>query len=135
MRRARGQALVELALCAPVITLLSLGVAAVVQVEDASAGLDAATHAAASAAARAPNPITADTAARSRFAAVVAAYPLRGATVGIALGGFSRGTDVTATSHAYVDVGWAGLVLPNRFEVWSRTAMRVEPWRTHRAPP
>jgi Flp pilus assembly protein TadG len=124
-----------LALCAPVITLLALLVAAVVQVEDASAGLDAATHAAAGIAARAPDPITADTAARSRFAAVVVAYPLRGATVEIALGGFSRAKDVTVTSHAYVDVAWAGLVLPHRIEVWSRADMRVEPWRTHRAPP
>jgi hypothetical protein len=122
-------------LCAPVITLLALGVAAVVQVEDASAGLDAATHAAAGTAARAPDPITANAAARSRFAAVVVAYPLRGATVEIALGGFSRAQDVTVTSHAYVDVAWAGLVLPHRIEVWSRAVMQVEPWRTHRAPP
>jgi len=135
VRRARGQALVELALCAPVITLLALGVAAVVQVEDASSGLDAATHAAAGAAARAPDPTTANTAARSRFAAVVFAYPLRGATVEIAVGGFSRAKDVTVTSHAYVDVAWAGLVLPHRLEVWSRAVMRVESWRTHRVPP
>lgn len=135
MRRARGQALVELALCAPVIALLALGVAAVVQVEDATAGLDAATHAAASAAARSPDPITAAAAARSRFAAVVVAYPLRGATVDIALGGFSRATEATVTSRAFVDVAWAGLVLPHSFEVWSRAVMRVEPWRTHRAPP
>lgn len=135
MRRARGQALVELALCAPVIALLALGVAAVVQVADASAGLDAATQAASSAAARSPDPTTADAAARSRFAAVVVAYPLRGATVEIALGGFSRAGDVTVTSRAYVDVAWAGLVLPHRLEVWSRAVMRVEPWRTRRAPP
>jgi Flp pilus assembly protein TadG len=134
VRHTPGQALVELALCAPVMTLLALGVAAVVQVEDASVGLDAATHAAASAAARAPDPIAAYTAARSRFAAVVVAYPLRGATLEIALGGFSRATDVTVTSRAYVDVAWAGLVVPHRFELWSRAAMRVEPWRTHRAP-
>jgi Flp pilus assembly protein TadG len=133
--RPRGQALTELALCSPVIVLLALGVAALVQLADASAGLDAATHAAASAAARAPDPITANAAARSRFAAVVAAYPLRGATVEIALGGFSRGMDVMVTTHAYVDVAWAGLVLPHHFEVRSRAALRVEPWRTHRAPP
>jgi uncharacterized protein (UPF0333 family) len=42
----RGQALLELALCAPVVILIAVGVAAVVQVQDASAGLDAATHAA-----------------------------------------------------------------------------------------
>lgn len=135
MTRHRGQALTELALCAPVIVLLALGVAALVQLADASAGLDAATHAAAGAAARAPDPITANAAARTLFAAVAATYPLRGATLEIALGGFSRGTDVTVTTHAYVDVAWAGLVLPHRFEVRSKAAMRVEPWRTHRAPP
>ena len=134
MTRPRGQAITELALCAPVIILLAMGVAALVQLADASAGLDAATHAAARAAAREPDPITANAAARSRFAAVVAAYPLRGATVEIALGGFSRGTHVTVTTHAYVDVAWAGLVMPHRFEVRSKAAMRVEPWRTHRMP-
>jgi len=128
----RGQALLELALCAPVVILLAVGVAAVVQVEDASAGLDAATHAAASVAARAPDSATGDSAAHARFAAVVVAYPLRSATLQISFGSFSRLDDVTATSEALVDVGWAGLVLPHRLAIRSRAVVRLEPWRTHR---
>jgi Flp pilus assembly protein TadG len=132
LRLNRGQALLELALCAPVVILLGVGVAAVVQVEDASAGLDAATHAAASAGARAPDPVTADSAAHARFAAVQLAYPLRGATLEVSFGSFSRADDVTVTSEALVDIGWAGLVLPHRLEVRSRAVVRLEPWRTHR---
>jgi len=128
----RGQALLELALCAPVVILMAVGVAAVVQVQDASAGLDAATHAAASVAARAPDPVTADSAAHARFAAMLVAYPLRGATLRVSFGSFSRTADVTATSEALVDVGWAGLVLPHPVELRSRAVVRLESWRTHR---
>jgi Flp pilus assembly protein TadG len=131
----RGQALLELALCAPVVILVGVGVAAVVQVEDASAGLDAATHAAASVAARAPDYVTANSAAHARFAALLLAYPLRDATLEVAFGSFSRADDVTVTSEALVDIGWAGLVLPHRLEVRSRAVVRLEPWRTHRAAP
>jgi len=133
MRWARGQALLELALCAPVLVLLALGVAAAVQLQDAAAGLDAATSAAASVASRAPDPITADLAARARFASVVAAYPLREVLLEIALGSFSRATEVSVTADAVVDVAWAGLMLPHRFHLHSRAVMRLEPWRTHRA--
>lgn len=133
MTLSRGQALLELALCAPVVILLAVGVAAVVQVEDASAGLDAATQAAVSVAARAPDPITADSDARSRFAAVVAGYPLHAAALRVVLGTFGRASEITVTSEAFVDVGWAGLVLPRRLEVQSRAVIRLEPWRTHRA--
>ncbi len=132
MKFNRGQALLELALCAPVVILLAVGVAAVVQVEDASAGLDAATHAAASVAARAPDSVTANSAAHARFAAVVLAYPLRDATLQVSFGGFSRADNVTVTSEALVDVGWAGLVLPHQLEVRSRAVARLEPWRTRR---
>ena len=59
MRWRSGQALLELALCAPVVLLLALGGAAVVQLQDATAGLDAATTAAAEMASRAPDPRTA----------------------------------------------------------------------------
>ena len=128
----RGQALLELALCAPVVILMAVGVAAVVQVQDASAGLDAATHAATSVAARAPDPVTADSAAHARFAAMLVAYPLRGATLRVSFGSFSRTADVTATSEALVDIGWAGLVLPHRVELRSRAVVRLESWRTHR---
>jgi Flp pilus assembly protein TadG len=132
MRLNRGQALLELALCAPVVILLGVGVAAVVQVEDASAGLDAATHAAANVAARAPDPVTADRAARARFAELVAAYPLHAATLHVSFGSFARAAGLTATAEAFVDVGWAGLVLPHRVQVRAQAVVRLEPWRTHR---
>jgi len=131
VRRARGQALVELALCAPVLLLLAVGVAAVVQVQDAAEGLDAATHTAAGIAARAPDPLTADLAAHARFEAVVASYPLRGATLNISLGGFSRSADILATSTAVVDIGWSGLVMSHPVVLRSRAVMRLESWRTH----
>lgn len=132
MKLDRGQALLELALCAPVVILLAVGVAAIVQVEDASAGLDAATHAAASVAARSPDSVSANSAAHARFTAVVLAYPLRGATLQVSLGSFSRADDVTVASEAWVDIGWAGLVFPHQLEVRSRAVVRLEPWRTHR---
>ncbi len=131
MRKARGQALVELALCAPVLLLLAIGVAAVVQVQDAAAGLDAATHAAAGIAARASDPLTANLTARARFEAVVAGYPLRGAILHISVGTFSRSTDIVATSTAVVDIGWSGLVVPHPVVLRSRAVMRLESWRTH----
>jgi Flp pilus assembly protein TadG len=133
MKWRSGQALLELALCAPVVLLLALGGAAVVQLQDATAGLDAATKAAAEMASRAPDPRTADTAAHARFADVVSAYPLRGAVVSISFGNFSRATHVTATSEAIVDVSWAGLVLPGQFTIRSQAEVRLEPWRTHRS--
>jgi len=132
MRLDRGQALVELALCAPVVILITVGVAAVVQVEDASAGLDAATHAAASVAARAPDSVTAESAAHARFASIVVAYPLNGATLHLSFGSFTRAADLTATAEAFVDVGWAGLALPHRLELQAQAVVRLEPWRTHR---
>jgi Flp pilus assembly protein TadG len=133
MRWRGGQALLELALCAPVVVLLALGAAAVVQIQDAAAGLDAATKAAAEVASRSPDPRTADTTARARFADVVSAYPLRGAVLNISFGNFSRATHVTATSEAIVDVSWAGLVLPGQFTIRSQAEVRLEPWRTHRS--
>jgi Flp pilus assembly protein TadG len=132
MRWDRGQALLELALCAPVVILLAIGVAAVVQVEDARAGLDAATHAAASVAARAPDPASADIAAHARFASIVIGYQLYGAMLRVSFGSFTRAGELTATAEAFVDVGWAGLVLPHRLEVQARAVVHLEPWRTHR---
>lgn len=131
MRWVRGQALVELAVCAPVLVLLALGAAAAVQVQDAAAGLDAATHAAAGAAAGAPDPVNADAAARARFAAVVGAYPLHNAVLHVSLGSFSRGTHITVTSDAFVDVAWAGM--SHRFGLSAKAVTQIEPWRTHRS--
>jgi Flp pilus assembly protein TadG len=135
MKQAKGQALLELALCAPIVILLALGVAALVQVQDAVLGLDAATHAAASAAARAPDSATADAAARARFAAVAAGYPIHGAALNVSFGAFSRATEVTATAVAFVDVGWAGLILPHRVDLHSQAVVHVERWRSHRTVP
>jgi len=131
VRKGTGQALVELALCAPVLVLLAVGVAAVVQVQDAASGLDAATHAAAGVAARASDPLTADLTAHARFDAVVAGYPLRGAILHISVGTFSRSTDIVVTSTAVVDVGWSGLVVPHPVVLRSRAVTRIEAWRTH----
>jgi hypothetical protein len=132
VKAGSGQALLELALCAPVVVLLAVGVAAVVEVSSAGEGLDAATRAAASVASRAPDPVTAVNAARSRFAAVTAGYPLQEATLQIAFGTFSRATDATLTSQAYVDLGWAGLVFPGRLAMRSHAVVHLELWRTHR---
>jgi hypothetical protein len=63
---------------------------------------------------------------------VVAGYPLRGATLQMSVGTFSRSTDIVATSTAVVDVGWSGLVLPYPLVLRSRAATRLESWRTHR---
>src|SRR5260370_1920788 len=123
VRKAKGQALVELVLCAPVLLLRAIGVAAVVQVQDAEGGLDAATHAAAGIAARAPDPLTADFAARARFEAVVAGYPIRGAILHLSVGTFSRSADIVATSTAVVAIGWSGLVVPHPVVLRSRAAM------------
>ena len=131
MKLVRGQALLELALCAPVLILLAVGVAAVVQIEDANEGLDAATHAAASVAARAPDPVAADRAAQARFDAVIVAYPLQRAALHVSFGSFSRGADLIATAEAFVDVGWTGLLLPHRLQVRARAVVELEPWRTH----
>lgn len=132
--RQRSQALLELAVCAPVVLVLALGAVAIVQIEDAARGLDASTQAGAAAAARAPDPTTATAAARARFASVAAAYPLEAATIQMSLGDFSRGGEVTAASTAIVAIGWAVVGMPNRVQLRSRATVKLEPWRTHRPP-
>jgi Flp pilus assembly protein TadG len=130
---ARAQALLELALCAPIVILLALGTAAAVQVADARAGLDAATQVAADVAARSADPSSALTAAQQRFASVVAEYPLRSATFSVSVDGFARGGQVVATSSGLVDLGWAEfLLLPSHMRLQSQVVLRLEPWRTHR---
>ncbi len=129
---SRGQALVELALCAPVVILLTLGVAAGVQAIDARSGLDTATQAAAAAAARAPDQSMAETEAQARFASIVAAYPLRSAHLSLSLGNFNRSAEVLATSSGTVEVGWAALVIPKTLTLESRYTVPIETWRSHR---
>ena len=128
---SRGQALVELAVCAPIVALLGIGAAAAIQVAEAQAGLDAATRSAAAVAARAPDTTLAQSAARSRFASVVAAYPLRDGEMSIDPGGFSRGGRIDVTAIAHVDVGWAALVFPERtLQLRATATAQIDPWRS-----
>lgn len=126
----RGQALVELAVCAPVILLLTLGAVATIQIVDASEGLQAATQAAAADAARAPDPASAQAAARVRFLSMVAGYPLGSPKLRLTLGLFSRIDQVVATSSAEVDVSWAALVLPRKLMLQARAVVPIEMWRS-----
>jgi len=120
----RGQALVELALCAPVILVLALGAVTAVQVLGAESGLQAATSAALSAAARAPDPNDAIAAARSSFASVIAGYPLSSPSLSIAVGAFARGSLLTADATATVDAAGAHIALR------VNAAVRIERWRS-----
>jgi len=112
----RGQALVELALCAPVILVLALGAVTAVQVLEAESGLQAATGA--------PDADSAIAAARSSFASVTAGYPLRAPSLSIAVGAFARGSLLTADATATVDAVGAHIALR------VHDAQRVEPWRS-----
>jgi Flp pilus assembly protein TadG len=129
---SRGQALIELAICAPVMTLLALGAVALVQVTDAKAGLEGATQAAAAAAARAPDADAARVAGEAQFRSVIDAYPLAGARLKLSLGSFERGTTLTAESAGAVEVGWAGILgLPQRIALSATAKTRIDSWRTH----
>ncbi|HEX3506940.1 MAG TPA: TadE/TadG family type IV pilus assembly protein [Candidatus Dormibacteraeota bacterium] len=131
MRTGRGQALLELALCAPVVLLLAIGTVASVQVASAHAGLEAATQAAAEAAARAPSAQAAVAAGNQRFRDVVAGYPVRSATLALSLGDFARTGSVTASSSASVDLTWAAFtLLPGRLALHSEVRVRIETWRS-----
>ena len=131
----RGQSLVELAVCAPVILLLTLGATATVQIVDARAGLQAATQAAAGEAARAPDPARAEAAARARFSSIVAGYPLRSTDLRITLGLFRRTDQVVAVSSGAVDVSWAALVFPKTLTLQARAVVPLETWRSRGASP
>ncbi len=130
----RGQALVELAVCAPLVMLVTLGVAASVQVIDARAGLEAATQAAAAEAARAPDLASAETAARTRFGSIVASYPLRSPRMSISIARFSRMDEVVVSATSAVDISWASLVFPSRLTLAVGATVPLESWRSHRQP-
>jgi Flp pilus assembly protein TadG len=132
---SRGQALLELAVCAPVVMLLTLGAVAIGEVVDARAGLDAATRAAAAAAGRAPDPASAQIAARARFVSMIADYPLTSTSLSIAGGQFGRTDQVIASATGAVDISWASLVLGQRLTLSCRAAVQLEPWRTRRQSP
>ena len=134
MRAYRGQALIELALCAPLVILLAIGTVVSIQITSARAGLDAATRAAAEVAARAPNAQTAIAAGHERFTEVVTGYPMRSPTLVISVGDFSRTASVMASSSASIDIAWAAfLVLPARLTIRSQVRLALEPWRSHTA--
>ncbi|MHB8588538.1 MAG: TadE/TadG family type IV pilus assembly protein [Candidatus Dormibacteraceae bacterium] len=129
---SRGQSLVELAICAPVVLLLTLGAVASVQISDARAGIEAATQAAAAEASRAPDPASAEVEAQARFASIVAAYPLRSAHLSLSVGNFSRTEDVVATASGTVDISWAAPVFPRQLTLESHAVVPLESWRSHR---
>jgi Flp pilus assembly protein TadG len=131
---SRGQALVELAVCAPLVLLLTLGAVASVQVIDARAGLAAATQAAAAEAARAPDLASAEIAARTCFDSMVASYPLRAPRMSISIARFSRTEEVVVSATSAVDISWASLVFPSRLTLVVRVAVPLESWRSHRQP-
>ncbi len=134
MTRPRGQALLELALCAPVVLLLSLGAVAGVQVASARGGLDAATQAAAEAAARAANAEKASVVAHARFRAIVDNYPMQSATLVVTVGNFDRNGSVSASSTASIDIAWAAfLMLPSHVTLRSEVRLPLEFWRSHTA--
>ncbi len=114
------------------MALLGLGAAATAQVADAKSGLDAATQAAAAAAARAPNASAAQAAAQTRFAAIVAAYPLTDCMLRMKLGSFDRTGVVLAESSASIDIDWA-ILLPfqTRLVVKATALTQLESFRTH----
>jgi Flp pilus assembly protein TadG len=131
MRASSGQALVELAVCLPVVMLLGLGAAGVVEVADAASGLRAATDAAVAVAARAPDQAQAEKAAGQRFAAVVAGYPLRSARLTLVDPSFARGSLIRASATASAGLGWETMsFLPASVQLSAAASMRVEPWRT-----
>ena len=122
----KGQALVELALCAPVILVLALGTVTAVQMVEAESGLRAATSAALSAAVRAPDAEAAIAAAQSSFESVIAGYPLRVPSISIAVGAFARGSLLTADATAMVDAVGAHIALR------VHDVLPVDRWRSRR---
>ena len=129
MNRQRGQALIELALCAPIVILLTLATVAVVQMHDAASGLEAATQAAASAASRAPDAASAIAIGEVRFASVVKLYPLRSPAVIVTVGDFSRAGEIVVEASALVDIAWAGGVSRGT-HLRSKVIVKAERWRS-----
>jgi Flp pilus assembly protein TadG len=132
---SQGQSLVELAVCAPLVMMLTLGAVACVQVVDAQAGLEAATQAAAAEAARAADPASAERAAVARFESMVASYPLSSARLSITFGRFNRTDEAIATASGAVDISWAALVMPRGLTLSARATVPLESWRSHRLLP
>ena len=132
MRDGRGQALLELALCAPVMLVLGLGAVAAVQIFDAESGLQAATDAAVAAAARQPDGPSAAVEAHQVFDSVVASYPLlQSAQLTAGIAAFRRGVSLVADSSAQVDIAGESIAfLPSRVTLRAHATAVVEPYRS-----
>ena len=133
----RGQALVELAVCLPVLLLVGLGAAQFARLAVARAGLDAATSAAVAAAAREPTRAAAVAVGKAAFDGVAAGYDL-GPTAVLNLdpGDFGRGARFTATGRVDLVLGLAGLSgLDPAWRLTSTASARVEDWRSRPASP
>lgn len=131
MRLDRGQALLELALCAPLILVLGVGTVAAVQVFDAKNGLQAATDAAVAAAARAPDAGSAAAAAQNVFESVAASYPLQAVDLSVESNGFDRGASIAGESSATVDIAGESIAfLPAHITIRAHATAVVEPYRS-----
>lgn len=129
---SRGQALVELALAAPVAVALVLASAGSVEVAGAQAGLDAATQAAAEAAGRAPDEVMASAEAQDVFHRTVSGYPLEDAALELGIARFTRAGPAVVNASATVEIGFAGATFaPARLTLHSRAAFTFEEWRSH----
>ena len=132
MRDGSGQALLELALCAPVMLVLGLGAVAAVQIFDAESGLQAATDAAVAAAARQPDAPSAAAEAQQVFDSVVATYPLlRTAKLDAGVNPFGRGASLAADSSAEVDIAGESIAfLPSSITLRAHATAVIEPYRS-----
>ncbi|HKV87107.1 MAG TPA: TadE/TadG family type IV pilus assembly protein [Candidatus Dormibacteraeota bacterium] len=131
----RGQSLVELAICAPLVMLLAMGAVSLVHLAESREGLEAATQAAVAAAARAPDPVSARRAARDVFTSMVGGFPLTAPTLRLSLGDFARGGRIVAESSATVDLAWGGLPgIPGHMTLNATAESLVEQWRSHASP-
>jgi len=136
----RGQSLVELAVALPAVLALALGTGAIIRLADAKSGLDGATAAAVADAARQTSAATASQCAQTRFAAIIASYPLirpvltAGGT--FRRGTFNRGSWYVGTSSAGVDLSFVPLwFIPKWVTVRSQARALVEPWRSRSQQP
>jgi Flp pilus assembly protein TadG len=133
--RRRGQALVELAVCLPVLLLVAFGAVQFVRLAVARAGLDAATSAAVAAAARAPTAGAAVATGRAAFDGVAAGYDL-GPTAVLSLdpGDFGRGARFSATARADLFLGLGGVSgVDPAWRLTATASARVEDWRSRPA--
>ncbi len=131
MNRHRGQALVELAICVPVLAELALGGAAIARVADARGGLDAATQQAAAVAARAGDATSAQATANQAFQSALVGYPVSSPVLNLAVGGFGRSGTVSARATASVDISFVPLPgLPHSVGLTSIGLALIEPWRS-----